>query len=414
MMASSFKIDGLLGMFTIRLQEDNFAKWSFQFCFVLEGYDLFDHFDGTNVCPPKYLISLDGGVTKELTQAYKEWIKTDKALLSLLIAILGDEAIEYVVGSKTTFEAWTNLTDRYATVSRARINHLKTEFYTIKKGSDYIEKYLLRLKNLKDQLLSAGEVISDNDLIVVALAGLPSEYNIIRTVIVARETPLTLKEFRAQLLSAERTAEDLPSSLHYPIAGMYCQGESSNSGGYNGFHDHNTSNGRQFYHGESSNSGGQVSSHSTENYGFVGQYNISNPRGHSSGSFSQAHIPQQYKSHRPNSNNGGSNGSRYNSRSRFNGGFNTRHNGNNGFSSSSGSNSKWGSSWNNWNGNTGQKSHVIPECQICSKRGHTAPNCYYRNEQQPMVNQGIPECQICGKRGHVALNCFHRSNYAYQ
>ncbi|KAM2408030.1 hypothetical protein ACFX1X_027125 [Malus domestica] len=96
-----------------------------------------------------------------------------------------------------------NLQDRYATVSRARVNHLKTELLTIKKGSDSVEKYMLRLKALKDQLMAAGEVVSENDLIVAALAGLPAEFNMIRTVIVARETPISLKEFRAQLLAAE-------------------------------------------------------------------------------------------------------------------------------------------------------------------------------------------------------------------
>ncbi|XP_050125593.1 uncharacterized protein LOC126602761 [Malus sylvestris] len=227
-------------MLTLRLQDDNFAKWSFQFRYVLGGYDLFGYFDGTNVCPPKYVISLDNGVTKEITNAYKQWIKIDKALLSLPIVTLGDEAIEYVVGSKTAYEAWTHLCDQYAIVSRVRINHLKTELHTIKKGTDSIEKYILRLKHPKDQLLAAGESISENDLIVAALAGLPAEYNMIRTVIMAtlagenisendlvmaklaglpaednmirtiivtREPPITLKEFHEQLLSAKKIAE---------------------------------------------------------------------------------------------------------------------------------------------------------------------------------------------------------------
>ncbi|XP_070668855.1 uncharacterized protein [Malus domestica] len=230
-------IVGLLGMLTLQLQDDNFAKWSFQFRSVLEGYDLFVYFYGTNVYPPKYVISLDNGVTKEITDAYRQWIKIDMALLSLPIVTLGDEAIEYVVGSKTTYEAWTHLCDQYATVSRARINHLKTELHTIKKGTDSIEKYILRLKHPKDQLLAAGESIYENDLIVAALAGLPAEYNMIRTVIVAalagenisendliiaelaglpaeynmirtiivtRESPITLKEFHEQLLSAKK------------------------------------------------------------------------------------------------------------------------------------------------------------------------------------------------------------------
>ncbi|KAB2616347.1 hypothetical protein D8674_022935 [Pyrus ussuriensis x Pyrus communis] len=278
MTTSSLKIDGFLGMLTIRLQDDNFAKWSFQFRSVLEGYDLFEYFDGTNVCPPKYVVSVESGVTKEITAAYHEWIKTDKALLSLLIATLGDEAIEYVVGSKTAHETWTQLTDRYAT-------------------------YLLRLKHLKDQLLAAGESISENDLIVAALA-----------------------EFRAQLLSAERTAEEYQSAMQFPMTGMFSQGESSATGA-----------GRQFYQGENSNSRAnrqfyQGESSTSQNYNGAGF------------------------SHR---NHTGFNGSRFYTKPRFNagnsGGFNNRCNGS--FSGSS-NNNRSNSTWTSWNGNTGNKDNT--------------------------------------------------------
>lgn len=83
---------------------------------------------------------------------------------------------------------------------------------------------------MKGQLLAAGETISNNDLIFAALAGLPSEYNMFKTVILARESVITLKEFRAQLLSAERTAEEYNSSLQFPMTGMFSQGESSAMG----------------------------------------------------------------------------------------------------------------------------------------------------------------------------------------
>lgn len=72
------------------------------------------------------------------------------ALLSLLLATLFDEAIEYVLGCKIAFEAWSNLMDRYAYVSKSKVNNLKTEFHTIQKGSDLISKYLLKLKSIKD------------------------------------------------------------------------------------------------------------------------------------------------------------------------------------------------------------------------------------------------------------------------
>lgn len=95
-MASSVKIEGLLGMLTIRLGEHNYAKWSFQFKAVLKGYKLFDHFDGSATCPSKFVVSAETGVTKELTVAFQDWETTDLSLLSLLIATLTDDVIEYL------------------------------------------------------------------------------------------------------------------------------------------------------------------------------------------------------------------------------------------------------------------------------------------------------------------------------
>lgn len=58
-------------------------------------------------------------------------------------------------------------------VPSANVNHLKTELHTMQKGGDIIDKYLLRLKALKNQLQVVGEKVSDNDLIIAALFGLP-------------------------------------------------------------------------------------------------------------------------------------------------------------------------------------------------------------------------------------------------
>ena len=47
-------------------------KWVFQFKSVLKGYKLFDHFDDTAVCPPKFVIQIERGVTSEITNAFLE------------------------------------------------------------------------------------------------------------------------------------------------------------------------------------------------------------------------------------------------------------------------------------------------------------------------------------------------------
>ncbi|TQD75127.1 hypothetical protein C1H46_039331 [Malus baccata] len=137
-------------MLTIKLKDDNFAKWSFQFMSVIKGYKLFGHFDGTNDCPPKFVIHTDLGVTKEVTQAFINWESTDMALLSLLLATLSDEAMEYVLGCKTVVDAWNNLVDRFTSVFKSKVNHLKTELHIIQKGTYSIDKFLLRLTNTRD------------------------------------------------------------------------------------------------------------------------------------------------------------------------------------------------------------------------------------------------------------------------
>ncbi|KAI5319029.1 hypothetical protein L3X38_038737 [Prunus dulcis] len=344
-MASFLKIDGLLGMLTIRLNDDNFLKWSYQLESVLQGYDLFGHFDGSSVSPPKFAIVDEEGATYELTTAYKDWIRTDKALLSLLIASLSDEALEYVIGSQTAREAWLHLCDRYASVSRARINHLKTELQTAQKGGDSIERFLLRLKHIRDQLRAAAVHISDDDFVIAALNGLPPEYAIIKTLLIARDSPITLKEFRAQLLAAEQTAE-LHIVHHY---GLYAANSSASA----------------------------------------------QPSSVVSG---QGLLPTPLHSQPPPSRGFSS------SRGRFNGGRNHQSQfRSSGFRGAPPSNFGYSGSYK-----------VVPECQICSKRGHTAANCYFRHAPSSDASSPVVECQICGKRGHAALDCYHRSNYAFQ
>ncbi|KAM2987345.1 hypothetical protein FF2_007525 [Malus domestica] len=130
-MVNQVKIEGLLGMLTIKLNDDNFLKWSFQFSSVLCEYDLLDHFTGDSVCLPKFVLTPELGVTTKVNAEYKDWVKMDMALLSLLIATLSDDAIEHVVGCKTSHEAWIALHDRYMSISKASVNHLKAELHTM-------------------------------------------------------------------------------------------------------------------------------------------------------------------------------------------------------------------------------------------------------------------------------------------
>lgn len=243
---STVKIEGLFGMLIVRLQDDNFVKWSFQFQSVLRGYDIFYHFTRDAPCPPKIVINTEIGVTKEVTSAYKNWVKKDLALLSLLIATLSDDAMEHIIGCKTSYEACTCLQERFASVSMVWINQLKSEFHTIQKCGESIDKFLLWVKTIRDQLVSAGEKITENDFLIAVLFGLPPEFEMIKIVILARDSTISYKDLRAQLLRAEVSIESRMKSLSTYMAVMYVQGEISDSngflGGYNNLETGKSSN----------------------------------------------------------------------------------------------------------------------------------------------------------------------------
>lgn len=170
-------------------------------------------------------------MTNKISTSYKEWVKTDVSLLSLLITTLSNETIDYEIGCKNSHEAWQCLQEQYASVSVVKVNLLKTEFHMIQKGSDSVDKYLLRLKGIKDQLVVAGEMIIENDLVIAALSGLPLEFETIKIIILARDTPISMTDFRAQLLGAEATIESRIQSLSQSISAMSVQGHSSHSQG---------------------------------------------------------------------------------------------------------------------------------------------------------------------------------------
>lgn len=219
-------VHSLMSVITMRLGERNFIKWRFQFQSTLAGNGLFGFFDGTEVAPPHYVLNDEGEVINEETVAFKTWKQTDMALLSLLMATLEEDIVDIIIGCKTSRQAWLALQERFSAVSRVNIMQLKTELQTMRKGSECIEKYLQRVKSARDQLSSVGVAVPDEDVIIVILNGLPDEYSIVRTVVEGRETPITLRDLRSQLLATERRIEG-SFSLHSTLSAMVARGNGS-------------------------------------------------------------------------------------------------------------------------------------------------------------------------------------------
>ncbi|XP_068307544.1 uncharacterized protein [Pyrus communis] len=152
--------------------------------------------DGTNMCPSQFPSTYYGdstvttGVSSSRieTDEYKVWKMHDMALMHLITATLSPSAISCAIGSTSARNLWVRLQEQFSIVSRAAIFQMKSNLYTIKKGTDYVTQYLQKIKEARDFLAAAGVTFADEDIIIIlALNGLPSEYNTFRCVIRGRE-----------------------------------------------------------------------------------------------------------------------------------------------------------------------------------------------------------------------------------
>lgn len=73
----------------------------------------------------------------------------------------------------------------------------------------------------------ADVLLSDDDLMLAALKGLPPEYAVVKTVLLADETSTSFKEFHTHLLVAEQAAKTLLSSLPMLMVAMVSQRSST-------------------------------------------------------------------------------------------------------------------------------------------------------------------------------------------
>ncbi|KAM2195522.1 hypothetical protein ACFX1R_029514 [Malus domestica] len=164
---------------------------------LLDSNGIMGYVDGSITCPSQYaLTSGESGISSSSpTDEYIVWKMHDRAIMQLIIATLSPIAMSCAIGSTSSKDLWIRLKEQFSTVSRTSIFQMKSNLQTIKKGSDSISQYLYRIKEARDYLSAAGVYFADEDIVILALNGLPAEYNTFRYVIRGRESVISLKDF---------------------------------------------------------------------------------------------------------------------------------------------------------------------------------------------------------------------------
>jgi len=115
----------------------------------------------------------------------------DRAIMQLITATLSPIVMSCAIVSTSSKDLWNQLKEQFSIISRTSIFQMKSNLQTIKKGAYSVSQYLYRIKEVRDYLSTTGVYFADEDIIILALNGLPAEYNTIRCVIRGRESVIS-------------------------------------------------------------------------------------------------------------------------------------------------------------------------------------------------------------------------------
>ena len=80
-------------------------------------------------------------------------MKTDQLLLSWMMSSIQQNLLSTVIDSTTSKQLWETLTSMFISQSQARIQTLRMQIQTIKKGSMHMVDYFAKIKCITDTLL---------------------------------------------------------------------------------------------------------------------------------------------------------------------------------------------------------------------------------------------------------------------
>ena len=182
----------------IKLDKDNYMLWRTQMENVIYANDIEDHVEGLTVYPSK---TISNG---EINPEFILWIRFDRMILSWIYSSLTPEIMGQIIGYQTSHEAWFALEKIFSASFKAWVMQLRLEFQTTKKRSLSMMDYILKLKNLVDNLAAIGESVHNRDHILQLLGGLGVEYNSIVASLIVREDEVSLHTAHRILLTYEQ------------------------------------------------------------------------------------------------------------------------------------------------------------------------------------------------------------------
>ena len=145
------------------------------------------------------------------------WKKKTAKCRRILLEGVKDHIVSNLHGKNSPYLMWKALTDLFQSKSDQRKLVLKDKLRNIKcEKGDSIPKYLTKFTQCRDELGSLGVTVDDEDLVSLALLGLPKSWHSYQDFFNGREKLPRWERLWSDLVQEEirRRTRDSSSSMH--------------------------------------------------------------------------------------------------------------------------------------------------------------------------------------------------------
>jgi hypothetical protein len=134
--------------------------------------------DGTDRALPKTVETEDAKKKKIMVPnpAYAAWMARDQHVLRFLLNSLSPDILSHVLGMDSTTEAWAGITTMFASASRSKVQHLRSQLHDTKKLTMSADVYFTKMKGFASELVALGKPIEDDEIVSHILNGLDKHH----------------------------------------------------------------------------------------------------------------------------------------------------------------------------------------------------------------------------------------------
>eukprot|EP00253_Pinus_taeda_P001599 PITA_01599 len=191
--------------------KSDYHAWNMSLDLTLEEQDVTDNVQGKILEPP----------SNTSTAANTKYKKGEVKAKKIIRDSIHKHLVAYISDLNTSKEIYDRLVGMFKSSNANQIIFLKNKLKDIKNEKDEdIQSYFMRITEIKNDLLSIGEAITNKELTLIVLGGLPPEWHVFNTTILNNDRVPGFEELLTKCSQEEtRMMElDMPSNRNDPTA----------------------------------------------------------------------------------------------------------------------------------------------------------------------------------------------------